>query len=122
MGRRAGSPLTMRRSLSRRGTSGAGVTIQQLFHYIDLLQYLMGPVRRVQARMNNLAHPTLHLEDTTLAFVDYANGAQGVVQASTALWPGTDLRIEINGEHGTAIMVGERMETWNFREERPEWL
>ena len=23
--------------------SGAGVTIQQAFHYIDLLQYLVGP-------------------------------------------------------------------------------
>ena len=100
--------------------SGAGVTIQQLFHYIDVLQYLVGPARRVQARMSNLAHPGLHLEDTTLAFVEYAGGAQGVVQASTALWPGTDLRIEINGENGTAIMVGERMDTWKFREARPE--
>jgi predicted dehydrogenase len=104
--------------MSRR--SGAGVTIQQLFHYIDLLQYLVGPVARVQARMNNLAHPELQLEDTTLAFVDYAGGGQGVVQASTALWPGTDLRIEINGDNGTAIMAGERMDTWKFRDERPE--
>jgi UDP-N-acetyl-2-amino-2-deoxyglucuronate dehydrogenase len=40
--------------------------------------------------------------------------------ASTALWPGTDIRIEINGENGTAIMTGERMATWKFREERPE--
>jgi len=100
--------------------SGAGVTIQQAFHYIDLLQYLAGPVRRVEARMNNLAHPAVELEDTLLAFVDYQSGAQGVVQASTALWPGTDMRIEINGENGTAIMIGERMETWKFRDERPE--
>jgi predicted dehydrogenase len=100
--------------------SGAGVTIQQAFHYIDLLQYLAGPVRRVQARMNNLAHPAVELEDTLLAFVDYQSGAQGVVQASTALWPGTDIRIEINGENGTAIMIGERMDTWKFRDERPE--
>jgi len=105
------------RSLRR---AGAGVTIQQAFHYIDLLQYLAGPVRRVEARMSNLAHPGVELEDTLLAFVDYASGAQGVVQASTALWPGTDIRIEINGENGTAIMVGERMETWKFRDERPE--
>ncbi|HWQ56873.1 MAG TPA: Gfo/Idh/MocA family oxidoreductase [Bryobacteraceae bacterium] len=104
--------------MSRR--SGAGVTIQQAFHYIDLLQYLMGPVKRVHARMNNLAHPELQLEDTLLAFVDYLGGAQGVVQASTALWPGTDIRIEINGENGTAIMSGERMDTWKFRDERPE--
>ncbi len=104
--------------MSRR--SGAGVTIQQAFHYIDLLQYLAGPVKRVQARMNNLAHPDVPLEDTLLSFVEYECGAQGVVQASTALWPGTDIRIEVNGENGTAIMVGERMDTWKFRDERPE--
>lgn len=68
--------------------SGAGVTVQQAFHYIDLLQYLVGPARQVQARMTNLAHPGIALEDTLLAFVDFGCGAQGVVQASTALWPG----------------------------------
>ena len=100
--------------------SGAGVTIQHAFHYIDLLQYLMGPVKSVQARMSNLAHPGIELEDTLLAIVDYQNGAQGVVQASTGLWPGTDIRVEINGEHGTAIMAGEKIVTWKFKDERPE--
>lgn len=100
--------------------SGAGVTVQQAFHYIDLLQYLVGPARQVQARMTNLAHPAIALEDTLLAFVDFDCGAQGVVQASTALWPGTDVRIELNGENGTAIMAGEKMLTWKFRDERPE--
>jgi len=100
--------------------SGAGVTVQHAFHYIDLLQYLAGPVASVEARMSNLAHPSVKLEDTLLAFVTYANGALGVVQASTALWPGTDVRIEINGENGTAIMAGEKMATWKFRDERPE--
>ncbi|MGP8246943.1 MAG: Gfo/Idh/MocA family protein [Bryobacteraceae bacterium] len=100
--------------------SGAGVTIQQAFHYIDLLQYLAGPIAKVRARMNNLAHAGVELEDTMLAFLDFESGAQGVVQASTALWPGTDIRIEINGGRGTAIVVGERMDTWKFQEERPE--
>ncbi len=100
--------------------SGAGVTIQHAFHYIDLLQYLMGPVKSVSAKMSNLAHPDVELEDTLLALVQYESGAQGVIEASTALWPGTDIRIEINGVDGTAIMVGERMETWTFRDDRPE--
>ena len=104
--------------MSRR--SGAGVTVQQAFHYIDLLQYLVGPARQVQARMTNIAHPGIALEDSVLAFVDFACGAQGVVEASTALWPGTDVRIEINGTNGTAIMAGERMVTWKFRDERPD--
>ena len=42
------------------------------------------------------------------------------MQASTALWPGTDVRIEVNGEFGTAVMVGERIETWKFKDERLE--
>lgn len=100
--------------------SGAGVTVQHAFHYIDLLQYLMGPAKAVHARMSNLSHPEVELEDTLLAFVDYQNGAQGVVQASTGLWPGTDIRIEINGENGTAIMAGEKIVTWQFKDERPE--
>ena len=100
--------------------SGAGVTIQHAFHYIDLIQYLMGPAASVQAKMLNLAHPKVKLEDTLYAFIDFANGSRGMVEASTAFWPGTDIRIEVNGENGTAIMVGERMETWKFRDDRPE--
>jgi UDP-N-acetyl-2-amino-2-deoxyglucuronate dehydrogenase len=100
--------------------SGAGVTVQHAFHYIDLLQYLSGPARRVQARMTNIAHPSIALEDSLLAFVDFECGAQGVVEATTALWPGTDVRIELNGENGTAIMTGEKMAVWKFRDERPE--
>lgn len=100
--------------------SGAGVTVQHAFHYIDLIQYLGGRVRKVDACMSNLAHPTVELEDTLAAFVEFENGAHGVVQASTALWPGTDIRVEVNGENGTAIMVGEKMQTWKFKDERPE--
>lgn len=100
--------------------SGAGVTIQHAFHYIDLLSYLLGPATRVSAAMNNVAHPGVDLEDTLEASVDFQNGTRAGVYATTALWPGVDVRIEIYGEHGAAVMVGERMETWKFRDERPE--
>jgi predicted dehydrogenase len=100
--------------------SGAGVTVQHAFHYIDLLQYLGGPVKRVEAKMTNLAHPSVELEDTLAAFVEFGNGARGVIQASTALWPGTDIRVEVNGENGTAIVVGEKMQTWSLKDEEPE--
>ncbi|MEW6358609.1 MAG: Gfo/Idh/MocA family oxidoreductase [Planctomycetota bacterium] len=99
---------------------GGGVIIQHAFHYFDLLHHLMGPVGRVHARTANLMHPDVDLEDTVLAFFNYANGAQGVLEASTALFPGTDIRIEINGEKGTAIMQGERITTWQFQDDRPE--
>jgi len=44
--------------------SGAGVTVQHAFHYIDLLQYLAGPAARVEAKMTNLAHPSVQLAPT----------------------------------------------------------
>ncbi len=100
--------------------SGAGVTVQHAFHYIDLLQYLAGPVSRVEARMTNVAHPDVELEDTLLAILEYANGARGVVQASTGFWPGAPVRLELYGAAGTAIMSGEAMDTWAFRDEQPD--
>ena len=99
---------------------GSGTTIQQAFHYIDLLYYILGPVRRVRARMTNFCHPEADLEDTVLATLEYESGAQGVVLASTAFYPGTDIRLEINGERGTAVMEGERIRVWKFQDERPE--
>lgn len=104
----------------RSRSQGAGVTIQHAFHYLDLLYHLMGPVQSVWARMTNLAHPDVELEDTVLALFKYTNGAQGLLQASTALYPGTDIRVEINGENGTAIMQGERITTWAFKEEQED--
>jgi UDP-N-acetyl-2-amino-2-deoxyglucuronate dehydrogenase len=100
--------------------SGAGVTIQHAFHYFDLLHYLNGQVAEVYTRMSNLMHQDVELEDTVMAFLKYENGAQGVLQASTAFYPGMDVRIEICGTEGTAIIVGERIDTWQFKTELPE--
>jgi len=101
-------------------SSGAGVTIQHAFHYIDLLQYLMGPAATVEARMCNLAHQDVKIEDTLDSHIKFAGGGQGSVTASTALWPGTDVRIEIYGEQGAAIMKGAAFSLWRFKDERPE--
>lgn len=99
---------------------GAGVTIQHAFHYIDLLQYLMGPASNVVAEMRNLAHPEIKIEDTLDARITFANGVRGFVQASTAIWPGNDVQIEIYGTNGSAIMCGTAFKLWKFKEEKPE--
>lgn len=100
--------------------SGAGVTIQHAFHYIDLLQYLIGPAESVQARMTNLGHPQIQIEDTLDALVQFRSGVIGTVAASTALWPGSDVRIELYGEKGAAVMQGTALALWKFQDERPE--
>lgn len=103
-----------------RREEGAGVTIQHAFHYLDLLIHLAGPVSRTQAWMTNLAHAEVDLEDTVTALLEFKSEAHGFLRATTAMYPGTDVRIEINGENGTAVMVGERIVQWQFRDERPE--
>ena len=52
-------------------------------------------------------------EDVVTAMFRYANGAQGVIQASTAFWPGYSERIEIHGTKGTAVLTGDKLTTWD---------
>ncbi len=98
---------------------GAGVTIQHAFHYLDLLEFLVGPAAGVEAKMCNLSHPDVELEDTLDAYIRFQNGTISSVQASTGLWPGTDVRLEIYGEKGAAIMTGAALELWQFQDELP---
>lgn len=99
---------------------GGGATIQQGFHFIDLMQYFGGRVVSVNAQMGNLAHPNVPVDDNVRALVEFESGVVGSFLGSTALWPGHDIHIEIYGENGSAAMVGERMAQWKFRDERPE--
>jgi UDP-N-acetyl-2-amino-2-deoxyglucuronate dehydrogenase len=99
---------------------GAGVTIQQAFHYLDLIIHITGDVNKVYAKMINIAHPGVELEDTVQAFIEFKNGAVGSLEATTACYPGIDIRIEICGENGFAVMKGDRIDEWKFRDELPE--
>ena len=71
-----------------RGTwelDGGGALMNQAIHSVDLLTWLMGPVVEVRAQTALLAHERIAVEDVALATVKFANGAMGVIEASTAL-------------------------------------
>ena len=99
-----------------RGTkeTEGGMLIQLAFHYLDLLCWLMGPVHRVTARTTRLLHRTIETEDTGVAILEFQNGAMGVVEASTAVAPGIDTRLEIHGERGTVRLEGDRVRQWHI--------
>ena len=61
-----------------------------------------------------LAHERIAVEDTAVATVRYANGALGVIEASTATYPGYLKRLEIHGSAGSAIMEEEDIIKWDF--------
>jgi len=59
-------------------------------------------------------------EDTSVAALRFGSGAFGTIEASTALWPGFSRRIEICGEHGSAVMEDDDIARWEFRVAAPE--
>jgi UDP-N-acetyl-2-amino-2-deoxyglucuronate dehydrogenase len=98
---------------------GGGALMNQGVHYVDLLGWLMGPVDRVVARCATVAH-AIPVEDVALAVLTFASGALGMVEASTAAYPGFQERLEITGTGGTAIIVGGEVVTWELKDERGE--
>lgn len=100
-----------------RGTwklDGGGALMNQAIHSVDLLAWLMGPIESVTAHTDTLAHKRIAVEDVCAATVRFRNGAIGVIQASTAAYPGYLKRIEIHGAGGTAILEEEDIKSWDF--------
>jgi UDP-N-acetyl-2-amino-2-deoxyglucuronate dehydrogenase len=99
---------------------GGGALINQAIHQVDLLRWLMGPVNEVFGVWQLGAAHTIESEDVVSAVLRYGNGATGVVQASTAFWPGYTERVEIHGTKGTAIVSGDKLTTWDVRDDEGE--
>jgi predicted dehydrogenase len=89
-----------------RGTwavDGGGALMNQGVHYVDLLCWIMGEVEEVTALCATQAH-TIEVEDVALALLRFRSGAVGVLQATTAAYPGLPERLEISGTGGTVIV------------------
>jgi predicted dehydrogenase len=97
-----------------RGTKtidGGGALINQAIHAIDLLQWMMGGVKRVCGLVRTSTH-TIESEDLGVAAVEFANGAVGVIEGSTAIHPGFKERIEIHGQRGSVVLEGGNITAW----------
>jgi predicted dehydrogenase len=106
-----------------RGTwklDGGGALMNQGIHGIDLIQWLMGGIESVCGNTALRSHERIEVEDTGTASVQYKNGALGVIEGSTAAWPGQKIRIEISGSAGHVVMEDETILDWTFAETQPE--
>ena len=102
-----------------RGTwqlDGGGALMNQAIHSVDLLLWLMGDVVEVSAYTSLLAHERIEVEDVATATLRFKSGALGVIEATTAAYPGTLKKIEIAGSHGMAILEEEDIVKWEFAE------
>ncbi len=106
-----------------RGTwalDGGGALMNQGIHTIDMLQWLMGPVKRIHAFAKTLVHQRIEVEDTASATLEFANGALGVIACTTSMWPGHFRTIEIAGDRGTVALADNSFFFWQFADEKPE--
>jgi predicted dehydrogenase len=95
--------------------------MNQGIHTVDLLLFVLGDVTRVQARTATLLHE-IESEDTALALLEFASGAAGVLEASTATYPGYPRRVEITGTEGTVVLEHDRIVAADLRTPRPGLL
>ena len=106
-----------------RGTwelDGGGALMNQAIHSVDLLLWLMGNVVEVSANCATLAHERIEVEDVVTATLKFENGALGVIEATTAAFPGMLKKIEIHGNKGSAVIEEEDIKVWQFAEEKSD--
>uniref|UniRef100_Q028P2 Oxidoreductase domain protein n=1 Tax=Solibacter usitatus (strain Ellin6076) TaxID=234267 RepID=Q028P2_SOLUE len=101
-------------------TEGGGALINQAIHGIDILRWLAGPVKELFAVWQLGALHKIESEDVVNAVMKFSSGATGVVQASTAFWPGYTERTEFHGTKGTAIISGDKLTTWDVENDSGE--
>ena len=81
---------------------------------------MMGPVDRVFARCVTAAHERIEVEDVAMAVLHFSSGAVGVLQASTAIYPGLPERLEVTGTGGTLVVEAGKLSVCELKDEKGE--
>jgi UDP-N-acetyl-2-amino-2-deoxyglucuronate dehydrogenase len=97
-----------------------GAFMNQASHYVDLLDWLIGPVDKVQAMMSTTRD--IEVEDTGVLNVRWRNGALGSMSVTMLTYPNNlEGSITILGEKGTVRIGGmavNDIQLWQFDETR----
>ena len=84
--------------------AGGGLLIMNLIHYIDLLQWFLGPVFSVYGEIKNFKHK-MGVEDTVCAVLKFKNGTLGIGYGTTAASVGFPPAIKIYGTEGSVELI-----------------
>jgi UDP-N-acetyl-2-amino-2-deoxyglucuronate dehydrogenase len=94
-----------------------GALMNQASHYVDLLDWLLGPVESVMAYTATLAR-NIEVEDTAAAVLRWRNGALGSVNVTMLTYPrNLEGSITILGEKGSVRLGGvavNEFQNWEF--------
>ncbi len=97
-----------------------GAFMNQASHYVDLLDWLIGPIDRVQAMMSTSRN--IEVEDTGVMNVRWRTGTLGSMSVTMLTYPkNLEGSITILGEKGTARVGGvavNDIQIWDFDESK----
>jgi UDP-N-acetyl-2-amino-2-deoxyglucuronate dehydrogenase len=100
-----------------------GALMNQASHYVDLVDWLVGPVESVQAYIATLAR-NIQVEDTATVGIRWRSGALGSINVTMLTHPrNLEGSITILGEHGTVRVGGvavNEVQHWEFATREPE--
>lgn len=100
-----------------------GALMNQASHYIDLVDWLIGPVESVQAYVATLDR-NIQVEDTATVGVRWRSGALGSINVTMLTYPrNLEGSITIIGERGTVKVGGtavNKFEQWEFADSDPD--
>lgn len=88
-----------------------GTLFTQFSHFIDIMYWLFGDIKDIQARFNNFTHKhSIEFEDSGLVNFNFVNGGMGSINYSTAVWDiNLESSITIIGEKGSVKIGGQYM-------------
>jgi predicted dehydrogenase len=99
-----------------RGTwalDGGGALMNQSVHYVDMMQWVCGPVEEVTAYCGTLAHERIEVEDVAAAIIKFKNGGLGMLEGNTTAYPGYQQRLDVYGTQGSVIIENDIVQNWN---------
>lgn len=100
-----------------------GAFMNQASHYVDLIQWLLGPIDSVQAMMGTLGRK-IEAEDSGVLNIRWRHGAMGSVNVTMLTYPKNyEGSITILGEKGTVRVGGlavNKITHWEFQDKQPE--
>jgi len=100
-----------------------GAFMNQASHYVDLIQWIVGPVDNVMAKTATLARK-IETEDSGVAILRFRSGALGVIEVTMLTYPqNMEGSLTILGEKGTVKIGGmavNKVEHWQFADEDPD--
>lgn len=100
-----------------------GAFMNQASHYVDLIDWLIGPVESLQAYTGTLAR-NIEAEDTGVVSLRWRSGAMGSMNVTMLTYPkNLEGSITILGEKGTVRVGGlavNQIQHWEFSESHPD--